>query len=145
MSFKDILKDVISLLFGGDPRAVLFKLLVYVLKELGEEIVAFIQRTQEQRADNPSLVAEIKRLVDVVFIEHPEWPWPIKGAYVSDAAMNYAHELRLDVERALVNGRVDLYLSKKREEVEAGAVVEPPVEVVTARPPVPRSIAEAVG
>jgi hypothetical protein len=82
---------------------------------LFEEFWAFVSRLRAQRADDEQLDDMIGRLVREVATRGYLPDWQAKMAYASDQTMRWLGELGRDVERALVNTKIDHKVVAYRE------------------------------
>lgn len=82
---------------------------------LFEEFWSFVERLRRQRADDEQLDDMIGRLVREVATRGDLPDWQAKMTYASDQALRWLGELGRDVERALINHKIDAKLIAYRE------------------------------
>lgn len=92
------------------------RLLWVVVGELADEIQAFIRRYLRQRADNEKLGQMVGSMVREVAGRWDDFAdWKEALGYASDRVMDWAKELGMDVERSIVNTRIELKIDAYRE------------------------------
>lgn len=97
------------------PQWLLNLILRFVAPELGKLVQSFLSKLEKERADDPTVIAAVRTIVDTIDKQHPEWEWTDKIAYASDRALEYLVNVGKDVSRAAVNSLIDLVVVHKRE------------------------------
>lgn len=96
--------------------AAAIRLLYIVVGDLANEIRAFIQRLRVQRADNEPLDRMVSSMVKEVANRWGDFAdWKEALGYASDRVMEWLKEEGRDVERAIVNGRIEIKIAALRE------------------------------